>query len=172
MSTPTPPYGGSPEDRPQDQQPWQPPGYSQLGGYGQPYPQQPYAPQGYGQPGPPKGYVYGYDGSYLRLADWGERVGALLIDSLVSTAPVLVGYGVLFVDIILKADDPDAVPSVFSIVMAILGLLAGFGLALWNRVFRQGRTGQSIGKSALKIKLIDVATHQPIGATGASCGTS
>jgi uncharacterized RDD family membrane protein YckC len=35
---------------------------------------------------------------------------------------------------------------------------------VWNRVVRQGRTGQSVGKSVLKIKLVDDAYFQPIGA--------
>ncbi len=33
----------------------------------------------------------------------------------------------------------------------------------WNFCYRQGKTGQSIGKSALKFKVISEKTWQPIG---------
>jgi uncharacterized RDD family membrane protein YckC len=37
------------------------------------------------------------------------------------------------------------------------------GLLLWNFCYRQGKTGQSIGKSVLKFKVISEKTWQPIG---------
>jgi uncharacterized RDD family membrane protein YckC len=172
MSTPIPPPGsGFPEDRPRDQpgpwqQPEQPSGYGQPGPYGgQPYPQQggavPAYQQGYSRYG-----GYGYSAPSVPFADWGSRVGAYLIDSLIDGTPFAIGYGVFIVDLISRSDNPypDDAPGSFSIVIALVGLLATIGLSLWNRVFRQGRTGQSVGKSALGIKLVDSVTYQPIGA--------
>ncbi|MEV6267730.1 RDD family protein [Kribbella sp. NPDC051936] len=49
-------------------------------------------------------------------------------------------------------------------ILFFLGFVASIALSLWNRVFRQGRTGQSVGKTALSIQLIDAATSEPIGA--------
>jgi uncharacterized RDD family membrane protein YckC len=34
---------------------------------------------------------------------------------------------------------------------------------LWNRVFKQGRTGQSVGKKAMGIRLVEERTGQPVG---------
>jgi len=50
------------------------------------------------------------------------------------------------------------------IVLLVAGYATMFGLWLWNRVFRMGRTGQSIGKSSQGLMLIDARTGQPIGA--------
>ena len=49
------------------------------------------------------------------------------------------------------------------IVVGFLGWLLGVAVAVWNRVLRMGRTGQSIGKSRMGLWLVDVHTGQPIG---------
>jgi uncharacterized RDD family membrane protein YckC len=41
--------------------------------------------------------------------------------------------------------------------------LAGLGYALWNFGLRQGRSGASLGKSLLAIRVLDATTLQPIG---------
>jgi uncharacterized RDD family membrane protein YckC len=46
----------------------------------------------------------------------------------------------------------------------VASLVVSLGVTLWNRVFRQGRTGQSVGKSALHLRLVDSRTYQPVGA--------
>ncbi|MDT5347639.1 MAG: hypothetical protein QOH91_926 [Mycobacterium sp.] len=48
------------------------------------------------------------------------------------------------------------------LVLLVVSLLA-FAYQLWNRGYRQGTTGQSIGKSVMKIKLVSAATGRPIG---------
>jgi uncharacterized RDD family membrane protein YckC len=100
------------------------------------------------------------------LADWLPRVGASLIDSLIGLGPVLIGYGVMVgAAIVQTANDPaNDDPPVFALVLLLVGIVASIGLSLWNRVFRQGRTGQSVGKSVLHLRLIDSRTGQPIGA--------
>ena len=41
--------------------------------------------------------------------------------------------------------------------------LAVVGYAVWNFGLRQGRSGSSVGKSLLKIRVLDATTLQPIG---------
>ena len=45
-----------------------------------------------------------------------------------------------------------------------LGVLVSLGITLWNRVFKMGRTGQSVGKKAIGLFLLDDKTGRPIGA--------
>jgi len=45
-----------------------------------------------------------------------------------------------------------------------VGLLLMLGIQIWNRAFKQGRTGQSIGKKSMGIRLVDEHSGQPIGA--------
>ena len=49
------------------------------------------------------------------------------------------------------------------IIVQLLGFLACAPYFFWNFCYRQGKTGQSIGKSALKFKVISEKTWQPIG---------
>jgi uncharacterized RDD family membrane protein YckC len=98
------------------------------------------------------------------LADWLPRVGASLIDGLISGVPIAIGYGVFIADIAARQNSYDDGPSAFAIILFIVGFLASLGLGLWNRVFRQGSTGQSVGKSVLHIKLIDSRTGDTVGA--------
>jgi uncharacterized RDD family membrane protein YckC len=183
MSTPTPPPGNGPQDesgsqghpqygqpqygQPQyGQQQYGQPGQSQYGQPGQPqYGQPQYAQQGYGQPA---GFGYGGPGG-AELAGWGSRVGAALVDGLVSGIPVAIGYGVFIADIASKADG-DAYtttnegPGGGAVIAFVLGILVSLGLWVWNRVIRQGSSGQSVGKSALNIKLVAADSYQPVGA--------
>ncbi|GAB2676683.1 RDD family protein [Kribbella swartbergensis] len=168
MSTPTPP----PQDRPPygQQPPYGQPRYGQPQ-YGQPgHPQQQgYNPYGQNPYGPPHGqpqYGYGYGVPQAPLAGWGPRVGAYLLDGLLSGLPVLIGYGVLIANIASRADNPypDDEPQTYAILVFVASLVVSLGVTLWNRVFRQGRTGQSVGKSALHLRLVDSQTYQPVGA--------
>jgi uncharacterized RDD family membrane protein YckC len=166
MSTPTPPDDNRPQDQPYgSQQPGY--GYGQPPGYPHQHPQQPpYGQQPYGQPYGQQPYGYGYGAPTVPLADWGPRVGALLIDCLIATVPVLIGYGALTANVLAREDNPypEDNPQWWAIILFLVGLVASIWLGLWNRVFRQGRTGQSVGKTALNIRLIDATTGEPIGA--------
>ncbi|TDW90644.1 putative RDD family membrane protein YckC [Kribbella pratensis] len=178
MSTPTPPDDNRPQDQPYgNAQPGYGYGQQQPGyGYGQQsqhHPQQaPYGP-GYGQPygsgygqQPYGAYGYGYGAPMPPLADWGPRVAASLIDSLISVAPLLIGFGALIANVAAREGNPypDDNPQWWAIILFLVGCVASIVLSLWNRVFRQGKSGQSVGKSALNIKLIDAVTGEPIGA--------
>jgi uncharacterized RDD family membrane protein YckC len=122
----------------------QPP-YGQAGGgqpgYGQPGPGQ---WPGY-QPGPgaqPGGYAYGPP----PYVSWFSRVGSYILDYLVPWILFAAGNSIR----------SGAIKAIFDLI--------GLGWIIWNRWFRAGRTGQSVGKTALKSRLVDERTGQPIGA--------
>ena len=114
------------------------------------------------------------------LAGWGTRVVASLIDSLiqlVGAIPYVVGLVLVVVGApkprydstttVLSAPSADSGSTalvVFGAVLAGLGFLLALGLQIWNRSFKQGRTGQSIGKKVMGIRLVDEYSGQPIGA--------
>lgn len=153
-----------------------------------PEPHDPYAvsPQG-PPPAPslPSANPYGagtaYTGSkayveqhFGRVAGFGSRAAALIIDMLVSligVVPSIVGAVML----VIGAPDVDAfgdaVPGttdvglmVVGAVMVFVGVITSWAIQLWNRVFRMGRTGQSVGKQVMGLRLVNTHTGQPIGA--------
>jgi len=114
------------------------------------------------------------------LAGWGTRVAASLIDSLVQligAVPYVVGLVLVVIGVpkpgydsattvvsAPPADSGNTALVVFGAVLAGLGILLALGLQIWNRAFKQGRTGQSIGKKVMGIRLVDEYSGQPIGA--------
>lgn len=157
--------------------------YGQQGpGYGQqPYGQQPYGQQPYGQPGYGAQSSYGQSyGGTPQFANWGQRVGAYLIDMLV-LIPAYILLIPAYVMIIsaagqttqrcLVASDPNSCYTVndghaaspVAYVLLLLGFVLALALQIWNRWIKGGR-GQSIGKKVLNVSLINESTGQPIGA--------
>lgn len=57
-----------------------------------------------------------------------------------------------------------AVPNAAGIVAMVMAFILYIGVWVWNRVLRQGKTGQSVGKQILKIRLVRTTTGQPVGA--------
>jgi uncharacterized RDD family membrane protein YckC len=152
------PYGQPPQD-PYGQPPQ---GYGQQPGHGdQPYGQQPYGQQpAYGQPG--TGYAH-----------WIKRVGAYIIDGILTNLaglPLIVGYVMLIASLDPVTDPETGVvttsgdPSGLSLVVMLIGALTWLAFFIWNTFIKQGRTGYTIGKGVLGIKLIGEQTGQPIGA--------
>lgn len=147
FGSPNDPYGA-----PQNPQPGY--GYPQQGqqppGYG--YPQQGVPPQqgqpgyGYPQQGQP-GYGYpqqpGY-GAQPPYASWGQRFLGTLVDMLVFAVPYAL--------VIIGKDN----------ALAIIGGVVILAVAIWQLI-QEGRTGQTIGKKALGIRLVKEATGQPLG---------
>ena len=157
---PSEPYGQSGQD-PHGQPAQQPYGQPATEPYAQ---QNPYAGQPYGQPtyGVPQGVTF---------AHWGKRVGAYLIDALVG----LVAYVPLLVGVAIAGASSDTDPVTGQATMAdataglviILFLLSGLltlGYFIWNFCLKQGRTGYTIGKGVMGIKLVKAETGQPVGA--------
>ena len=83
-----------------------------------------------------------------RLATWGQRVGAFLIDWL----PLIPGIVIWSV----------GAGKHLGAIVAV-GVLATVPLWLYNRWYLQGRTGQSWGKRAMSLKLIGMSDREPIG---------
>ncbi|MDQ8704260.1 RDD family protein [Streptomyces sp. LHD-70] len=162
---PNNPYGQQPQ---QPQQGGQPYGYPQQPqgqpGYGYPqqapqgvppqqgygYPQQPgYPQQQAGYPGHPQ-QMYGGAPQY---AHWGLRAGGLIVDGLVfgvAYIPALIG-------IAIAQDSPE-----FATILSILGFVLLVGLAIYQLI-QEGKTGQTIGKKALGIRLLRETDGQPLG---------
>ena len=137
------------------QQPPQPPYGSQPPPYGTP------AQPGYGQPPAPAagGYVADPPGYYMgrTLANWPQRVGAYLIDSLIASIPVFLAV------ILFSGTDPGEPPSAGASLVTFLLYLVSFGIFIYNRCIQMGRTGQSWGKQVLNLRLVRMADGQPMG---------
>lgn len=142
----------------------------------------PYPPANAYPPAPAYGTPYGYPPAPYPfvplppLATWPYRVAAFLVDqavpgllSLVGLAIWLPGY-IAFVRTMAASAEQgratmQAVP-IFGtayLVMTLLSL-AGLAFTIWNRAFRQGRTGQSLGKQLVGLRLLNEQTMAPMGA--------
>lgn len=95
----------------------------------------------------------------LKGPNMGDRFVAFLIDMGIVLAGVI---AVLVVALILGA-----VSETLGGLVAILGYLAVLGFALYNALYLQGTTGQTIGKKMKNIKLVSRETEQPLGILGA-----
>jgi uncharacterized RDD family membrane protein YckC len=82
----------------------------------------------------------------IPYANWGQRVGAYIIDVIPQ-----------FVLLLL------AIFAVRVVILAILFWLASIGWTIYNRWYQAGTTGQSLGKKTLHLKLVSEQTGQPIG---------
>ena len=129
----------------------QPPGYPAAP------PPPPPAPQGgWGDASVP-GTAPGYGGP-TPYAEWIKRVGGYLVD----VAVLLPAYLVALIGVAIASADNSAV-SAIGILIAAVGYLGAIGVAIWNMIIRQGRTGWSIGKQVIGIRLIGEQSGQPIG---------
>ncbi len=178
MSDPQPPpphLASQPPPQPPPQPPAAPPTRPPMppNPYGGAPVVDPYAAARRMQPGA-IGYVEAHFGP---VATFGDRVVALLIDTvvgIVAFVPFVVGLG-LFIGALPRSTTYDAYGDLVTsggntalavtggVVMA-LGLLTAVAVGVWNRIWRMGRTGQSIGKSRTGLMLLDARTGRPIGA--------
>ena len=119
-------------------------------------PPPPSAPQG-GWGGAAAG-TGGWAGGPTPYAEWIKRVGGYLVDM----AVLLPAYLVAVIGVAIGSSDNDAT-STIGLVIAAVGYVAVFVIAIWNMIIRQGRTGWTIGKQVIGIRLIGERTGQPIG---------
>jgi uncharacterized RDD family membrane protein YckC len=82
--------------------------------------------------------------SSVAYANWGQRVGAYLIDVL----PIIV---------------LDTIGREISFGVYAIFALIGLAYTVYNRWYLGGTTGQSLGKKALGLRLISEQSGQPIG---------
>jgi uncharacterized RDD family membrane protein YckC len=159
---PPAPYGQPPPPAPYGQQPPADP-------YGQ---QQPYAPTA-GYPVNPYGAVALPKESY---ASWGQRVGAYLLDYLLTLPFAIVGLILIVVGAASTAssitynsatgtyDSNGAGLSLLAVLGYLIWVIGAIGVTAWNRWYQGGKTGQSWGKRVMGIKLVREADGQPLGA--------
>ncbi|MEV6282954.1 RDD family protein [Kribbella sp. NPDC051770] len=153
-------YGGPPSPYPGQ------PGYpNQQPGFPNQQPGYPNQPGNYGpaQPGynPYSGGGGGYGFNYALpgpLASWGSRVLASIVDSLVPIVIILVG---VFTSIAMSGS-LETMSDAGSAVLVIC-YLGSILFQIWNRIIRQGRTGQSLGKKVVGLKVVSPETGELIG---------
>ena len=118
--------------------------------------------------------------NFGKVADFGQRALAYLIDTaltLIGLVPVVIGVIVLAVGAsnsvttttddfgtTVSGNDFDPALAVVGGLLITLGALISIGITIWNRIFKMGRTGQSVGKKVIGLYLLDDKTGQPIGA--------
>ncbi len=107
-------------------------------------------------------------------ASWGSRFSAYLLDGLlvfaVMVVPMVIGLVVVFRDAeIDPVTDELTSLDMSGLLLVVLGFGLGLAVDVWNRVFRQGRRGQSLGKQVLGIKVVALTHGAPIG-TGSGLG--
>jgi len=160
------------------------PGYPAQPGYAPQAPANPYggytqAPvySGGGGPAFPGSLAY-VEQSFGRVAGFGQRALAYLIDtalSLIGLIPAIIGIIVLTVAAsdslttdefgnVTSTGEFDPGLAVVGGLLITLGVVVGLAITIWNRVFKMGRTGQSVGKKVIGLYLLDDKTGQPIGA--------
>jgi uncharacterized RDD family membrane protein YckC len=98
-----------------------------------------------------------YTPAAATYANWLQRVGAYLVDSIIAGIPAGIGAA------IFAATSTNGKPSSAGTAIYIVLLLVSLGLSVYNRWILAGRTGQSWGKKALGIRLVGLETGQPIG---------
>ena len=172
---PQDPYGQPPQN-PYGQQPANPYGQAPQGAYGQPadpygQPQNPYGQNPYG--GAP-----GLGGPAVPYAHWGKRVGGYLIDGILSSLaaiPLWIGQGIAIAGASTTSTYNESTGmyefnsdasgySAIAILFVLIGVATSLAFFIWNTCIKQGRTGYSIGKGVMGIKLVSEQTGQPIGA--------
>ena len=104
---------------------------------------------------------------------WISRVGCWLIDAVVPAVLILVGYGIGRPTYSLETQSINGVEYQVSVASGLhpafyvlIALAAGF--TLWNKGFREGRTGKSVGKQLLGFTTLSQATGKPLGVVRAT----
>jgi uncharacterized RDD family membrane protein YckC len=104
-------------------------------------------------------------------ATWGQRVRARLIDQGPTYLGLIIFYAGYLVSVIELSRSGRSIPDFETAAVAmIIGLSVIFASLAWvayNRWMIAGKTGQSLGKRMIKIKLIGEETNTPIGAKNA-----
>ena len=111
------------------------------------------------------------------MATFGQRALAYLIDiaiTLIGLIPMVIGIIMLIAAApgfdtdqygnVTSSGDGNTGLAVTGGLLIALGVLVSLAITLWNRVFKMGRTGQSVGKKAIGLFLLDDKTGRPIGA--------
>jgi uncharacterized RDD family membrane protein YckC len=119
-------------------------------------------------------------GDWVPMADWGVRVAARILDELLGLLggiPYVIGLLLLVANsrsgvvaggagggATVGQAPADPGQLIVGLVLMLLGAGISLAIFIWNRVIRQGRTGQSVGKAALNLYLVSANDGNPIGA--------
>jgi uncharacterized RDD family membrane protein YckC len=103
---------------------------------------------------PPPGWAPPPPPSSGELADWGQRALGYLVDAAFGIGVVIVGF--------ILAAIIGAVVHGLGILILFVAYIASF--AYWiTQLIKQGRTGQTVGKKVVGLKLIYENTGQTVG---------
>jgi uncharacterized RDD family membrane protein YckC len=168
---PPPPQGGYPP--PPHQGGYPPPPHQ--GGYPPPSPGPPgYPPPSLAAPGyPPPSPSPGGALPKEAYTSWFTRVLGYVVDIVPAAVVIGIGAGIAFgtADNQCTSNGGESdygvyctsTMTAFGMIVYILAYVLVFAYWIWNWGYRQGTTGQSIGKSVMKFKVISEKTGQPIG---------
>jgi uncharacterized RDD family membrane protein YckC len=111
--------------------------------------------------------------SALAYAPWPRRVMAFLLDAVPVLVLAALAVILLYLTRIRRCDGDlsardlgdqcGSSTSVLGQICFLVAWLAILGYGVWNFGYRQGRTGSSVGKSVLGLRVVDVASGEPIG---------
>lgn len=92
-------------------------------------------------------------------AEWIKRVGGYLVDVVL----LIPAYILIFVGAAVESSGGIGETSGAGVFFMALGCIGLLTVAIWNMVLRQGRTGWSVGKQVVGIRLIAERTGEPLG---------
>ncbi len=123
-------------------------------------PPPPPPPPGGGYSPPAGGYSSSGAGDVPpNLAEPVKRIVAALIDGAIP-------FGIIIVALVLGAILGN-VSGALGVLFIIGGYFGAIGFSIYNMIFTQGKTGQTIGKKMQNIMVVGESTGQPLGVGGA-----
>ena len=94
----------------------------------------------------------------MTTANYGKRVIAVFLDWLYAIVPPVTFFIIGFIMVLAET------ATALGILLMIAGSIGWLVLSIQNKIFREGKTGQSFGKARMNISLIDSSSGQPLGA--------
>jgi len=91
-------------------------------------------------------------------ASWIRRVGGFLIDAVVAFLPSFAA-GLYYESTV----DSSGQPSASGRAVDLIGIVVAAGVFVYLRWIRAGRTGQSLGRRVVNVRLVDEHSGQPVG---------
>lgn len=92
------------------------------------------------------------------LASWGRRFAAIVVDNLLLLIPTAVGIVLIALD-----NFRDGIAPIAIVGLVILGLTLTVGHAAYFTILNGNERGQTYGKRAFGIRVVDVNEGGPIG---------
>ena len=94
----------------------------------------------------------------MTKANYGKRVIAVFLDWLYAVVPPVTFFIIGLIMVLAET------ATALGILLMIAGSIGWLVLSIQNKIFREGKTGQSFGKARMNISLIDSSSGQPLGA--------